>query len=119
MIKYINHNNILYDKQFGFRKAHSTQLALTLLNDKITQALNRCESYIGVFWIFLKQLLQPIHEILTRKLQHYGIREIPLKCYVSYLAERSQYVQYNKQTSSRRNISCGVPQGSILGPPCS
>ncbi len=56
------------------------------------------------------------HEILIRKLQHYGIRGIPLKWFVSYLVDQSQYVQYNKQTSIRRNISCGVPQGSIRGP---
>ncbi len=56
------------------------------------------------------------YEILTRKLQHYGIRGILLEWFVSYLADQSQYVQYNKQTSSRRKISYGVPQRSILGP---
>ncbi len=79
MIKYIDLNNILYDKQFGFRKAHSTQLALTLLNDNITQALDKGESCIGVFLDFFKAFDTINHEILTRKLQHYGIRGIPLK----------------------------------------
>ncbi len=98
MIKYIDLNNILYDKQFDFRKAHNSQLALTLLNDKITQALDRGESCIVVFLDFSKAFDTINHEILTRKLQHYDIREIPLKWLVSYLADRSQYVQYNKQT---------------------
>ncbi len=47
--KFIDLNNILYDKQFGFCKVHSAQLALILLNDKITHTLDRGESYIGVF----------------------------------------------------------------------
>ncbi len=56
LIKYIDLNNILYilNKQFGFRKAHGTQLALTLLTDKITHALDRGESCIGVFLDFSK-----------------------------------------------------------------
>ncbi len=71
---------------------------------------------VSVFLDFSKAFDTINHEILTRKLQHYGIRGIPLQWFVSYLADQSQYVQYNKQTSSRRNILCGVPQGSILGP---
>ena len=34
----------------------------------------------------------------------------------SYLANRSQYVCYNNSNSELKNIKCGVPQGSILGP---
>lgn len=34
----------------------------------------------------------------------------------SYLENRSQYVKYNGFNSSRLNIKCGVPQGSILNP---
>ncbi len=116
LIKYIDLNNILYDKLFCFRKAHSTQLALTLLNHKITHALKKGESCIAVFLDFSKAVDTINHEIFTRKLQHYGIRGIPLKWFVSYHADSSHYVQYNKQTSSRRNISCGVPQECIFGP---
>ena len=34
----------------------------------------------------------------------------------SYLANRGQYVCYNNSNSELKNIKCGVPQGSILGP---
>ena len=32
------------------------------------------------------------------------------------MADRSQYVLFNGKTSDIRNVNCGVPQGSILGP---
>ena len=56
------------------------------------------------------------HEILIKKLYNYGIRGICLKWFESYLYQRSQYVYINEHSSSKRFISCGIPQGSILGP---
>ena len=50
------------------------------------------------------------------KLNHYGVRGLPLNWLRSYLHNRSQYVCYNNNSSSLLPISCGVPQGSILGP---
>ncbi len=99
-------------------KAHSTQLALTLLTDKITQALNNGESCIGMFLDFSKAFNTINHQILTRKLHHYGIRGTPLKWFASYLTDRSQYVQYNKQTSSRKTFHVVYHRGLFLDPCC-
>ena len=56
------------------------------------------------------------HDILLQKLYHYGIRGGALKWFQSYLSDRYQYVTYNGTESTKLNIKCGVPQGSILGP---
>ena len=50
------------------------------------------------------------------KLNHYGIRGIALDWLKSYMLNRRQYVLYNDNPSDVRSITCGVPQGSILGP---
>jgi hypothetical protein len=56
------------------------------------------------------------HGILLAKLNKYGIRGIPNDWIKSYLENRSQFCTHEGIRSNTRNISCGVPQGSILGP---
>ena len=56
------------------------------------------------------------HGILLAKLHSYGIRGTPYDWFVSYLSNRSQSVSIGNTTSSSAVISCGVPQGSVLGP---
>ena len=50
------------------------------------------------------------------KLEHYGIRGSLLKWFETYLTDRKQFVFYNGVNSETLSISCGVPQGSVLGP---
>ena len=53
---------------------------------------------------------------MLRKLEHYGIRGSLLKWIESYLKGRKQYVFYKGASSEVKEITCGVPQGSVLGP---
>ena len=56
------------------------------------------------------------HDILLKKLQHYGIRDKSNKWLRSFLEGRKQHTTINKTRSSDKHISIGVPLGSILGP---
>ena len=56
------------------------------------------------------------HHILLDQLKTYGIHGTAYKWIVSYLTERKHFVQFGSSTSFYKTISCGVPQGSILGP---
>ena len=49
-------------------------------------------------------------------MEHLGIRGLPLELIKSYLSNRKQYVVFGDAESLQRDISVGVPQGSILGP---
>ena len=116
LFDYINENKLLYKYQFGFQKGKSTNMALILLVDKITEALERGEVVLGVFLDFSKAFDTVDHHILLEKLRLYGITGIENEWFRNYLCNRQQFVTYNGFRSSSQAIGCGVPQGSILGP---
>ncbi len=56
------------------------------------------------------------HDILHIKLHHYGVRGIVRDWFKDYLTNRTQFVRIQNQESIFKQISYGVPQGSVLGP---
>ena len=116
LIDFLEENKILIVNQFGFRKNHSSYMALIVLIYKITKALENGDYVIGMFLDFSKAFDTVNHHILLEKLEYYGIRWSALAWFESYLANRQQYVTYNEVKSSCKTIKCDVPQGSILGP---
>ena len=116
LMSFINKHNILYKYQFGFRKNYGTNLALICVLDKVLNALEKGDIVLGVFLDFSKAFDTVDHDILLKKLYKYGIRGLPYEWIKSYLYNRKQFVSYNNYQSDSRNVVCGVPQGSILGP---
>ena len=56
------------------------------------------------------------HKILLEKMSFIGFSEITIKWFESYLTNRTFRVSIDKINSSDSTLTCGVPQGSILGP---
>ena len=116
ILSYLNERNILSDSQFGFRKNHLTEYALSILYDRLSNGIDNNEYTAGIFLDLSKAFDTVNHQILLEKLNHYGIRDAAHSWISSYLSNRKQFVQYDSVCSAHSVISCGVPQGSILGP---
>ena len=116
LTKFIEDSNLLYKYQFGFRKNHSTELALIEIVDQIRLSLDNNNMTCGIFIDLSKAFDTVNHDILIGKLEHYGIRGKALDLIRSYLNDREQYAIIDKCKSSTKPIRCGVPQGSVLGP---
>ena len=113
---FIHKHNLLNEYQFGFRQKRSTNQALIVLLDKITAALDNGDIVLGVFLDFSKAFDTVDHQILLNKMYKYGIRGIAFKWMESYLSNRRQFVLFKDVKSEHANVTCGVPQGSIMGP---
>ena len=106
----------LYKHQYGFRKSHSTNHALIEITEKIRKALDSGKFACGIF-VYLQKAFDTVnHEILLKKLEHYGIRGTSNSWFKSYLNNRKQLVSLNGVDSEMQIMKHGVPQGSVLGP---
>ena len=116
MYSFLTENNLIYDRQFGFQSNHSTNHALINLTEDIKSYMDRGYRAAGVFIDLQKAFDIVNHQILCDKLAYYGFRGKPLHLIQSFLNNRKQFVSINGFESPKLNITCGVPQGSTLGP---
>ena len=111
---FIEKHNLLTDNQYGFRANRSTTMALMDLTEELTNCIDNKEYAVGIF-IDLKKAFDTIdHNILLYK--RYGMRGVALSWLKSYISKRQQFVKMGNHNSTCLDITCGVPQGSVLGP---
>ena len=117
LYKYLCEEKLLYSKQFGFQKGHSTDHTIVHLVDQIYESYGNDNYTLGVFIDLSKAFDTVDHSILLKKLVMYGVNTTNLIWFASYLNGRKQYIKITEYTDTlKKDIKCGVPQGSILGP---
>ena len=116
LYNFLNEHSILFSNQFGFRKNNSTSTALIQITEKIKESIDKSKYGCGIFIDLRKAFDTVNHSILLSKMEHYGVRDTALEWFKSYLSNRKQYVYSNGESSQLKDITCGVPQGSVLGP---
>ena len=116
LLQYLSENELLSTYQSGFRSVHSTVTALVEATDSWSLSVDRGELNAVVFLDLKKAFDTVDHSILLSKLENYGITGLSHDWFFSYLIDRKQVCTVNNSLSSELPTTCGVPQGTILGP---
>jgi hypothetical protein len=116
LLKYLKLNKLLSSCQYGFQPQLSTDMAILDFQNFVANQISQDRWCSGLFLDLSKAFDTLDHNILLGKLSYYGVRGVSLDWFRSYLTNRCQFTSYLSQTSQRLPITCGVPQGSILGP---
>lgn len=117
LISHIETHSLSARYQSGFKRRHSTETALLKVTNDILSE-NDKGKVTALVLLDLSAAFDTVdHEILLSRLESdVGVSDVALSWFRSYLSGRSQVVSCAGRTSCSRAVTCGVPQGSVLGP---
>ena len=115
--KHLELNNLHDIYQSAYRRKHSTETALLKVQTDILEALDKKEHVLLLMTDLSAAFDTVDHNILINRLEYsIGLEGTVLAWFRSYLHQRKQQVQIGNAISSERTLTCGIPQGSIMGP---
>ena len=117
LVKHVNDNNLNDVFQSAYKAGHSTETALARVLNDMLRSIDERRVTILVLLDLSAAFDTVVHDILLHRLCHrFGVTGRALDWFRSYLTSRSERVTVNGTCSRKHIITCGVPQGSVLGP---
>ena len=114
---HLSSNSLSSSLQSAYRTFYSTETALLKIHNDLILAMDLGEVTSLILLDFSVAFDTVDHSILLTRLQNcFGLNGLSLYWFSSYLSLRTQAVSINDSISAFSILSCGVPQGSVLGP---
>ena len=118
LINYLANNNLHGTFQSAHKVDHSTETVMVKVQHDILYVIDSNRAVVLLLLDLSAAFDTVSHAILLNRLsQRYGITGSVQEWFASYPSSRSQFVQIECSTSSLLELNCGVPQGSVIGPP--
>ena len=115
--KHLTDNQLISDRQSGYRPGHSTQLQLLHLTHNMYSNIDKGNGFTTIYLDISKYFDKIWHKGLLHKCKYeFGITGTLLQWLASYLKDRNQRVRVGETFSPTVTINAGCPQGSVLGP---
>ncbi len=117
-VDYCDINGLKELLQSAYSQFHSTETALTRVHNDIVMAMDS-QKVVILTLLDLSAAFDTVdHCILLERLERrFGVKGTVLDWFRSYLSDRTQSIALPGGTRSEpQKLTCGVPQGSVLGP---
>ena len=113
--KHVDNNHLLPEGQSAYRRFHSTETAIAAVHNDLVRAADN-DHVTALVLLDLSSAFDTVdHQILLSVLQQgFGIDELALDWFRSYLSERSPTFISGGTSSAESAVNCSVPQGSVL-----
>lgn len=116
LLGFFDSSELFGETQSAYRINHSTETLLLRVRNDLLTAMDK-KQVTAMVSLDLSAAFDTVdHQILLNRLYNVGIRDSAFEWLTQYLKNRTESVKIGNSTSSVHQVTCGVPQGSILGP---
>ena len=116
IIEYLLFHNLFDEYQNAYRPGHSTETTLLKISDDILKYVDNSDS-VQLILLDLSCAFDSLdHSIIIDRITSIGFTGSSLDWIISYLSNRTYYINIKGLYSPIGKLRYGVPQGSVLGP---